>query len=93
MRGAAARDGQRINNKTRKSSSNQRSSRLKLKPAAARGVDAVAISAFEIIATHPMIVLEMADHGFDGGAMAHLATDGFGDPADLAPDPDLEPVR
>jgi len=32
------------------------------------GVDAVAISAFEIIATHPMIVLEMADHGLDGGA-------------------------
>src|SRR5712671_8237392 len=39
-----------------------------------------------------MIVLEMADHGFDGGATAHLATDGFGDPADLAADPDLEPV-
>jgi len=52
----------------------------------------VAISAFEIIATHPMIVLEMADHGFDGGATAHLATDGFGDPADLAADPDLEAV-
>ncbi len=31
-----------------------------------------------------MIVLEMADHRFDGGATAHLATDGFGDPADLA---------
>jgi hypothetical protein len=27
-----------------------------------------------------------------GGATAHLATDGFGDPADLAADPDLEPV-
>src|SRR5258708_19969115 len=39
-----------------------------------------------------MIVLEMADHGFDGGATAHLATDGFGDPADLAADPDLEAV-
>jgi hypothetical protein len=37
-------------------------------------------------------VLEMADHGFDGGATAHRATDGFGDPADLAADPDLEPV-
>ena len=36
------------------------------------GVDAVAISAFEIIATHPMIVIEMADHGFDGGATALL---------------------
>jgi len=40
-----------------------------------------------------MIILEMADHGLDGGATAHLATDGFGDPADLAADPDLEPVR
>jgi hypothetical protein len=46
------------------------------------GIDPVAISAFEIVATHPMIVLEMADHGLDGGATAHLATDGFGDPAD-----------
>ena len=57
------------------------------------GVDAVAISAFEIVAPHPMIILEMADHGLDGGATAHLATDGLGDPADLAADPDLEPVR
>ena len=39
-----------------------------------------------------MVVLEMADHGLDGGAAAHLAADGFGDPADLAADPDLEPV-
>jgi hypothetical protein len=31
-----------------------------------RGVDAVAISAFEMVATHPMIVLEMTDHGLDG---------------------------
>src|SRR6267142_5687816 len=48
------------------------------------GIDAVAVAAFEIIATHPMIVLEMADDRLDGGATAHLATDGFGDPADLA---------
>ena len=34
----------------------------------------------------------MADHGLDGGAAAHLAADGFGDPADLAADPDLEPI-
>ena len=39
-----------------------------------------------------MVVLEMADHGLDGGAAAHLAADGFGGPADLAADPDLEPV-
>ena len=35
----------------------------------------------------------MADRGLDGGAMARLATDGFGDPADLTADPDLEPIR
>src|SRR5438045_5465531 len=39
-----------------------------------------------------MVVLEMADHGLDGGAAAHLAADRFGDAADLAADPDLEPV-
>jgi hypothetical protein len=36
--------------------------------------DAVATSAFEIVATHPMIVLEVTDHGLDGSATAHLAT-------------------
>ena len=40
-----------------------------------------------------MIVLEVADDGFDGGAPAHLAADGGGDTPDLAADPDLEPVR
>ena len=39
-----------------------------------------------------MVVLEMADHGLDGGAATHFAADGFGDPADLAADPDPEPV-
>ena len=34
----------------------------------------------------------MADHRLDGGATPHLATDGFGDTANLAADPDLEPV-
>ncbi len=36
--------------------------------------DAVATSAFETVATHPMIVLEVTDHGLDGCATAHLAT-------------------
>jgi hypothetical protein len=36
--------------------------------------DAAATSAFEIVATHPMIVLEVTDHGLDGCATAHLAT-------------------
>src|SRR5215469_8128932 len=35
----------------------------------------------------------MADDGLDGGAAPHLAADGGGDPADLAGDPDPEPVR
>jgi hypothetical protein len=34
----------------------------------------------------------VADHGLDGGAPPHLTADGFGDPADLAADPDPEPV-
>ena len=39
-----------------------------------------------------MVVLEMADHGLDGRPAPHLAADGFGDAADLAGDPDPEPV-
>ena len=56
------------------------------------GVDAVAIAALEMIAAHSVVILEMADHGLDGSAAARLAADGFGDPADLAADPDLEPI-
>src|SRR6202451_1712459 len=44
----------------------------------------VRYAALEMVAAHPVVVLEMADHGFDGGATAHLATDGLGDAADLA---------
>jgi hypothetical protein len=39
-----------------------------------------------------MVILEMADHARDGGAATHLAANDFGDPADLAADPDPEPV-
>ena len=39
-----------------------------------------------------VIGLEMADHRLDGGSASHLAADGLGDTADLAGDPDLEPV-
>jgi len=56
------------------------------------GVDSVAVTALEMVATHPMVILEMADDGFDGGSASHLAADGLGDTADLAADPDLEPV-
>jgi hypothetical protein len=34
-------------------------------------------------AAHPVAILEMADHGFDGGAAADLKADGFGDTTDL----------
>src|SRR5262249_39412686 len=57
------------------------------------GVDAIAIAAGEIVAAHAVILLEVADDGFDGGAPAHLAADGLGDTPDLTADPDLEPVR
>ena len=56
------------------------------------GVDAVAVAALEMVATHSVVVLEMADHRLDGGTTPHLAADGFGDAANLAADPDLEPV-
>src|SRR5580692_12538226 len=45
-----------------------------------------------MVATHAVIGLEMADHRLDGGSASHLAADGLGDTADLAGDPDLEPV-
>jgi len=45
-----------------------------------------------MVAAHSVVVLEMADHGPDGGATPHLAADGFDDTANLAADPDLEPV-
>src|SRR5262245_43301075 len=51
------------------------------------------IAAGEIVAAHAVILLEVADDGFDGGATAHLAADGLGDTPDLTADPDLEPVR
>ncbi|KRR01952.1 hypothetical protein CQ10_41300 [Bradyrhizobium valentinum] len=56
------------------------------------GVDAVAVAALEMVATHSVVVLEMADHRLDSGTTPHLAVDGFGDAANLAADPDLEPV-
>ena len=57
------------------------------------GVDAVAIAAREIVAAHAVILLEVADDAFDGGATAHLAAGCLGDTPDPAADPDLEPVR
>ena len=52
-------------------------------------VDVVAAATLEVVAVHAVIVLEVADHGFDGGATTHLAANGLGDAPDLAADPDL----
>jgi hypothetical protein len=45
-------------------------------------VDAVAVAALEMVAAHPVVILEMADHRLDSGATPHLAADDFGDPAE-----------
>ena len=82
-----------ISNRTRKSSSNQRRSRLKLYPGG--GETALMRSPFgpfEYAKRIPMIVLEMADHGLDGSSASHLAANDFCDAADLAANPDPEPV-
>jgi hypothetical protein len=52
------------------------------------GVDAVAVAAFDIIAVHAVLGLDMADDWLHGGAALHLAADGSGDAPDLAADPD-----
>jgi hypothetical protein len=39
-----------------------------------------------------MVELDVADHGLNGSSSSHLAAEGFGDPANLAGDPNLEPV-
>ena len=56
-------------------------------------VDAVAAASLEIIPVHAVLGLDVADDGLDGCAPLHLATDGSGDPADLARGPDPEPMR
>jgi hypothetical protein len=39
------------------------------------GVDGIAADMGEVIAAHAMVLLEMADHGRDGGASFELALD------------------
>src|SRR5580704_7742441 len=46
-----------------------------------------------MVATHAVVVFEMADHGLNGSSATHLAADSVGDTSDLAGDPDLEPIR
>src|SRR6476620_8705638 len=57
------------------------------------GVDAVADAAFEVVAVHAVLGLDVADDGLDGRTTLHLAPDGSRDAADLPRDPDPEPVR
>jgi hypothetical protein len=57
------------------------------------GVDAVADAAFEIVAVHAVLGLDVADDGLDSRTTLHLAPDGGRDAADLPRDPDPEPVR
>src|ERR1700759_4103989 len=57
------------------------------------GVDAVADAAFEVVAVHAVLGLDVADAGLDGRTTLHLAPDGGRDAADLPRDPDPEPVR
>jgi hypothetical protein len=81
-----------ISNRTRNSSSNQRRSKLNLASSGGeKGVTASPIPA-EIVATRPMVGLEMAVHGFDGSSASHLAANDFCDAADMAANPDPELV-
>src|SRR6201989_70854 len=57
------------------------------------GVDAVADAAFEIVAVHAVLGLDVADDGLDSRTTLHLAPDGSRDAAELTPDPDPEPMR
>ena len=45
------------------------------------GVVEVAVAVGEIVAVHSVLVLGMADDGFDGGAASHLSLDLRGHPA------------
>lgn len=54
------------------------------------GIDAVAEAAFEIVAVHAVLGLDVADVGFDSCTMFHLAQDGSRDAADL---PEIQILR
>ena len=57
------------------------------------GINAIAVGAFDIIAAHAVLGLEMADDRLDGGSATHLAPEGCSDPADLPGDPDTKAKR
>src|SRR5690349_21210277 len=77
----------------RKSSASHRRSRPVIAGRGEDGVDAVADAAFEIVAVHAVLGLDVADDGLDSRTTFHLAPDGSRDSADLPRDPDPEPVR
>jgi len=52
------------------------------------GVDAVAVAALEVIATHAVLGFEMADDRLDRGTVLHLTADRTGHAAHVADDPD-----
>src|SRR5215471_10205782 len=54
------------------------------------GIDAVAVTALEMIAAHTVLGLHVADDRLDRGTTFHLAADRSGDAAYLAADPDAE---
>ena len=53
-------------------------------------IDAVTVASFEVIATHPMLGLDVPNDRLDRSAATHLAADRGGDAAYLAADPDAE---
>ncbi len=67
--------------------------RWKLKCGGEDGVDAVAVTALEIVAVQAVVGLDVADDRLDRGASFHLAFDRGGGSPDLAGDEDAEPVR
>jgi hypothetical protein len=56
------------------------------------GVDGITRTVSQEVPAHAVVLLGMADHGFDGGAALELAPDGGGDTALLALGIDLELV-
>ena len=55
-------------------------------------VDAIAVASAEVIAAHLVLGRHMPNDLLDGGAAVHLASDGRSNPANLAADPDAEPL-
>lgn len=57
------------------------------------GIDADGDAAFEIVALHAVLCLDVTDNGLDRCTTFHLAPDRSRDAADLPRDPDPEPMR